>query len=129
VSGVKSIDRDLLQRKLARIADTLMPAQIRDECFVFLEVLGKKFAISQAILYGSYAQKREHSWSDIDLAVISIRFRGMPFVKRTILLRQASIEANTPRVQAIGFTPYELETAEYPRIVREVRCGIPLFNV
>jgi predicted nucleotidyltransferase len=110
------------------MAETLIPVQVQGECLRFLERLGKHVPISQVVLYGSYAQERAHTWSDVDLAVVSREFRRMPFLKRTILLRRVGLEANTPRIQALGLTPREFESGDRPRIVREVRQGIPMFD-
>jgi len=126
--SVSIIDDVLRNRKLAQAASTRMPAHIQDGCFSFLERLGEHIPISQVVLYGSYAQQRAHTWSDVDLAVVSSEFRGMPFLKRTILLRIVGLTANTPKIQALGLTPREFESGDRPRIVREVRQGIPMFD-
>ena len=126
--SISTVDHDLNKGKLTDKAAMLLPDRIREECLTFLTTLRRHISISQAVLYGSYAQGRAHPWSDVDLAVISSEFHKLPFLRRTILLRRIGLEANTPRIQAIGFTPKEFESAEYPRIVRKVREGVPLFS-
>lgn len=37
------------------------------------------FDIISAYLFGSYANNKQHEWSDIDLAVISDKFEGVRF--------------------------------------------------
>lgn len=56
-------------------------AQISDDLInkiklSFLELEKKNINISQVILFGSYAARKEQKWSDIDLAVVSDDFTG-----------------------------------------------------
>ncbi|OIP41967.1 hypothetical protein AUJ95_02450 [Candidatus Desantisbacteria bacterium CG2_30_40_21] len=42
--------------------------------------------IERAVLFGSYANKKAHKWSDIDIAIVSSDFCGIPFYDRDKLL-------------------------------------------
>lgn len=46
----------------------------------FLVELGKSgISIQAAYLFGSYAEDKQHEWSDIDLAIFSDQFSGFGF--------------------------------------------------
>lgn len=57
--------------------------------------------IRKAILFGSFAQNRQHEWSDIDLALFADDFTGLaaldkePFRALHILPKYMAIEAHT----------------------------------
>lgn len=125
---VATISKALRNETLTYEAEALMPYRVQRDCFRYLARLGEQVPISQVILYGSYAQRRAHSWSDVDLAVISSGFYRMSFLKRTVLLREVGLAAKTPKIQAIGLTPRELEVGDRPRVVRKVREGVRLFS-
>ena len=109
-------------------ANSQIPYEIKSECSKFAQEVQRYVGFSQIILYGSYAKGTAHPWSDIDLAIISKNFHRMSTLKRKNLLLKACLEANTPRIQSIGFTPYELETNTRPRILNHIRQGVILFN-
>jgi predicted nucleotidyltransferase len=48
----------------------------------FKEILGKDMRIEKMILFGSYATGKTHKWSDIDLIIVSPKFRRMNFFRR-----------------------------------------------
>lgn len=125
---IQVVDQALYSGELSDKASVLMPPPVQDECLAFLRTLRQRFSICQVILYGSYAKKRAHRWSDIDMAVISSDFRKLSFLRRTIVLRRTAVEANTPRIQAIGFTLRQFESDRGPRIIKKVRQGVPLFH-
>lgn len=64
-----------------------------------LQALG--IGIKKAILFGSFAQNRQHEWSDIDLALFADNFVGLasldkePFRRLHILPKYMVIEAHT----------------------------------
>ena len=57
--------------------------------------------VRKAILFGSFAQNRQHEWSDIDLALFADQFVGLavldkePFRRLHILPEFMAIEAHT----------------------------------
>ncbi|ESQ22293.1 MAG: Nucleotidyltransferase domain [uncultured Acidilobus sp. MG] len=57
-------------------------------------------------LYGSYARGDFNLWSDVDVIVVSERFRDREFVTRCVELSDAP-----PRLEAICWTPEEATKA------------------
>lgn len=125
----EKVEHSIKNKIVSPNASSLLSFENQEECFRYLSSLKNRIDYSQVILHGSYAQSRAHTWSDIDLAVISNQFANMPFIKRTILLREVALKAKTPKIQAVGFTRREFETGDYPRIVYKVRKGVSLFRL
>lgn len=62
------------------------------------------------VLFGSYARGDFNLWSDVDIIVVSSRFKGVEFVKRCLELMDAP-----PKVEPICWTPEEaLKMLEKP---------------
>lgn len=62
---------------------------IKNSIILFLTEVKKKYRISAAYLYGSYAKGSSNKWSDIDLAVISPDFSDDLYNTRLELMRMA----------------------------------------
>ena len=57
-----------------------IPDKIKELIIKFVEeALKDNIQISEAILFGSYANGTNNEWSDIDLAVVSNDFEGVSF--------------------------------------------------
>ena len=73
-----------------------------------------------AYLFGSCARSHARAGSDLDVAIVSAEFNGMSWERRIALLK-----LGTPRLEclinAVGLTPEELESFEYPTIIRSIR--------
>jgi stress-induced morphogen len=47
--------------------------------------------VEAAILYGSHASGNPHEWSDIDVAIVSPDFEGMPLWERQRIVSRATL--------------------------------------
>jgi uncharacterized protein len=65
----------------------------------------------QIVLFGSYAENRQHEGSDIDLAVISDGFKQKSYWERIDILSQAIYEVFEP-IEALAFTREEWKKNE-----------------
>ena len=63
--------------------------------------------VSKVILFGSYASNSPKKWSDIDIAIVSPCFSGVPIWRRQELLAESLPEADV-RLSPIGYSPEEL---------------------
>lgn len=72
----------------------------------YVEALRARWGKLTAVLYGSYARGDFNLWSDIDVIIVSERFRGTNFVTRCVELLDAP-----PRMEAICWTPEEAAKA------------------
>ena len=90
----------------------------------FIKEAGKKIRIERVILFGSYAWGRPRVFSDIDLAVISRDFKKLNDLKRIGLLLDVVYKLKMPKlvdIEVLGFTPEELENADYFDIPAEIK--------
>ena len=80
--------------------------------------------IDKAYLFGSYAWGRPSSVSDIDMAIISPKFKRWNDIKRIKVLSDIAryVYPNLEvEIDAIGFTHEELENASYFDLAGEIR--------
>ncbi len=80
--------------------------------------------VEKAILFGSRARGEGGEASDIDVLVVSSDFEGMNSRERLELLGIAAARLWEP-IEAIGYTPGELERAEPATLLEEIlRTGV-----
>jgi predicted nucleotidyltransferase len=70
-------------------------------------------------LFGSHARGHAFAFSDIDVAVISDIFQGMPWNKRLELLKPKGVRGQ--RISALGITFHEFKSHRYPSVIRTIR--------
>ncbi|OGW73297.1 MAG: nucleotidyltransferase [Nitrospirae bacterium RIFOXYC2_FULL_44_7] len=68
-------------------------------------------SVEQIVLFGSYAENRQHEGSDIDLAIISDSFRRKSYWERIDILSQAVFEVLEP-IEAMAYTTDEWKKKE-----------------
>lgn len=76
----------------------------------------------QILVFGSYANGQYRLFSDIDVAVISEKFKGQGWQQRIAKLMEFLPE-NSVLIKPIGITPDEKTKFDYPSIIRTVRSG------
>ena len=87
----------------------------------FIQAAGKKIDIKKVVLFGSHATGRFHTWSDIDIAVISDDFEGMNKKDRLIMLSKIAWEQKITEVDALGYTEAEFATESPLDLVAEIK--------
>ena len=80
--------------------------KIRKQVDTFLNRV-KKFKPEKVILCGSYAQNRANKYSDVDIIVISEKFKYMSEKKRFDELYSLTTDLH-PDFQVHGYTPIEI---------------------
>lgn len=98
--------------------------EIKDIALSLVKLIGKKVSVKKVILFGSYAWGRPTKYSDIDLAIISPAFRKMSDIRRIMFLLDAVRNIKTQQlvdIEPLGFTPEELEKADYFDIAAEIK--------
>ena len=78
--------------------------------------------IEPAILYGSYAKGTPHRWSDIDLCIISKRFRDR---SRAIDYLYRRRPVKFCEISPIGYPPRDFSPSD-PLVAEIQRYGIPV---
>lgn len=72
----------------------------------FVAFLSAELRVERVILFGSYVRGAAHEWSDIDLAVVSPDFEGIPVSKWQERLAVLSLDRDQ-RIVPIGYAPSE----------------------
>lgn len=81
----------------------------------FIKTAQKKIPLEKVVLFGSYAYGKPHKGSDIDLAVISSKFKNIPDLERIDILLKAAHQVKLPYmvdIEVLGFTPDEFKKPE-----------------
>lgn len=74
--------------------------------------------IKKVILFGSYAKGTQHPSSDIDLCIISPKFKNA--FKATQYLWLKRLKDTTPTIEPVGFSPKDL-TDKYSSLIQEIK--------
>lgn len=85
----------------------------------FIERLEKGIRVEAVVLYGSYANGEPHEWSDIDVAVISPDFEGIPMHERQSIISKLTYQGVT-RIEPIGYPSSEYHNPGRHSFLREI---------
>jgi len=81
------------------------------------------FPIEKVVLFGSYAKGRAHQWSDIDLCIISPKFRNSWKATRYLWSKRSSDLGLT--IEPVGFSPTDYSDTS-PLLAEIKRTGITI---
>jgi predicted nucleotidyltransferase len=108
------------------MAKRKIPKTIEKQINDYLSVLkADGLPIEKAILFGSYAKNKQHKWSDIDLCVISPRFKDV-WKAMEYLWEKRSIENINHVIEPIGFTLKDMNDDWDPLISEIKKTGIEI---
>jgi len=94
-----------------------IPNKVLNSIKEYIQILNKNgVMITQAILFGSYANGRYNEFSDIDVALVSDQFEGIRFNDRN-RIRKYKFEIN-PDIEPLPFTKENFTTDD--PFVREI---------
>lgn len=101
-------------------------AQIKRIVSEFVAQLKKQagLPVDEVFLFGSYAWGRPNSNSDIDLAVISGKFKRINDIRRIEMLSGVARHVHPDLkvdIDVVGFTRDELDNAGYFELASEIR--------
>lgn len=95
---------------MSRIKKLISRKEARGAVKKYLEILKKdSFPVESAYIYGSYARGDFKKYSDIDVCIISPRFRRNRFEREQYLWRK-TLEVDA-RIEPIGYAPEDFEDA------------------
>ena len=101
---------------------TIKKAKIIARDYVnFLEKDG--LPIKQALLFGSYAKGKQHKDSDIDICIISPKFKDH-FKAIQYLLRQRRSSDVDMGIEPVGYSPQDFAEDENPFVWEIKKTGI-----
>jgi len=85
----------------------------------FVERLQNGIRVEAIVLFGSYARGRPHEWSDIDVAVVSPDFEGVPMWRRQEIIADLTGERDR-RLAPIGYPSSEYHNPGPHSFLREI---------
>ncbi len=101
---------------------TTLPAKISPYVWGYIATLEKKgVPVERAYLFGSWAKGKEHKWSDIDLAIVSPKFRG--WIRKSKALSKAAY-SDFADIEPHGFHPKDFNPDESPIVAEILKHGI-----
>lgn len=109
------------------MAQKRIPKKIIQRVAAYADTLKKeKLPIQGVYLFGSFATGKQHKWSDIDVCVISPKFKNS-FTALQYLwkIRPDIINPYEPQIEPIGFTPKEFK-ANSAMVTEIKRTGIKI---
>ena len=81
-----------------------IPDEIKEKIDRYLNNLKKaRIPIKGAVLFGSYARGTQTEWSDIDIALVSDRFKGNRFEDKD-LIRHITLAVSS-EIEVLPFSP------------------------
>ena len=94
----------------------------------FVALLSKAVRVQAIVLYGSYVNGSPDEWSDIDIAVISPDFEGVPMWERQRTISHATVDRDSS-LSPIGYPPSEYRNPGRHSFLREIiRTGRVMYE-
>jgi predicted nucleotidyltransferase len=85
----------------------------------FVALLSKAVRVEAIILYGSYVNGAPDEWSDIDIAVVSPDFEGVPMWRRQEIIASLTLDRDR-RLAPIGYPSSEYHAPGRHSFLREI---------
>ena len=85
----------------------------------FVRRLAAGIEIEAIVLYGSYARGTAYDQSDIDIAVVSDDFEGVPMSRRQEIIADLTLHRD-PRISPIGYPSSEYHNPGPHSFLREI---------
>ncbi|MDA2921738.1 nucleotidyltransferase domain-containing protein [Patescibacteria group bacterium AH-259-L07] len=85
-----------------------IPQKVKNEVKEYIDVLrADKLPITKAIVFGSYAKGTQHKWSDIDLCIISPKFKNAFNAMQYLWSKRIKDSGLT--IEPVGFSPKDFK--------------------
>jgi len=98
-----------------------IPKKVKNEVKRYIEILkGDKLPIKKIILFGSYATGKQHKWSDIDLCIVSPKFKD-PWDATEYLWLKRKIFDVKYTIEPVGFSPKDFR--ESSSLISEIKTN------
>lgn len=85
----------------------------------FVALLSRATRVEAVVLYGSYANGSPDEWSDIDIAVVSPDFEGVPMWERQRIISRATVDRDSS-LSPIGYPSSEYHNPGPHSFLREI---------
>ncbi len=106
-----------------------VPKKVEKKIEEYITVLHQdKLPIKKVILFGSYAKGKQNRWSDIDLCIISPKFKDAFEAMQYLWLKRVCDKDLT--IEPVGFNPRDFQN-KYDTLIHEIKSNgieIPIKN-
>lgn len=90
------------------------------------ELMKSRVQPERVILFGSWATGKTHTYSDIDLSIISKDLEGKGILERQLILGRANQDLQAP-LDVVGYSTSEFQNCESGTLLSEIlKSGIDL---
>lgn len=97
-----------------------VPKKLKQAIDMYIKGLKEdKLPIEKVILYGSYAKGTQHKWSDVDVCVVSPKFKNA-FDALEYLWSMRKVFNMKYTVEPIGFSPNDFKD-KYSSLINEIK--------
>jgi predicted nucleotidyltransferase len=97
-----------------------IPKKVNKEIERYVNVLRKdNLPISKVILFGSYAKGTQKKWSDIDLCIVSPKFKNTYSAMQYLWLKR-KIQDVDYAIEPVGFSPTDFSD-KYDSLIQEIK--------
>lgn len=108
------------------MAKKRIPKKVKKAIELYLQELKKdKLPIKEVILFGSWAKGTSKKWSDIDLCIISPKFKD-PWKALEYLWSKRKIFDLSYTIEPLGFSPKDFQDKYNPLIAEIKKTGIKI---
>ena len=102
------------------MAKKTVPKRVIEEIKEYVSSLkADKLPVRKVILFGSFAKGKQHKWSDIDICVISPKFKDAGRATH-YLWSKRRINDIRYTIEPVGFSPKDFED-KYDSFIEEIR--------
>lgn len=97
-----------------------IPKKVKEEIEEYVKVLKEdNLPISKIILFGSYAKGTQKKWSDIDLCIVSPKFKNASSAMQYLWLKR-EIRDIDYAIEPVGFNPKDFSD-RYDSLIHEIK--------
>lgn len=97
-----------------------IPKKVKEEIEKYIKILeADKLPIKKVILFGSYAKDTQYKWSDIDLCVVSPKFKNALKALHYLGLKRKIFDTEYV-IEPIGLSPEDFKD-KYSSLIQEIK--------
>jgi len=101
------------------MAKRKIPKEINKQIIKYIDILKRdKLPIKKVVLYGSFAKGKQTKWSDIDLCIISPKFKDAYYAMQYLLSK--TITTPSHPIEPVGFSPKDFQD-KYGSLINEIK--------
>lgn len=108
------------------MAKKAIPNKVQEQIDKYLEILKQdKLPVKKVFLFGSYAKGTPHKWSDIDLCIITPKFKDSWKASNYLWSKRKIFDINYA-IEPHGFTPDDFHDPSNPLADQIKKTGIKI---